>query len=156
MDYTRVDTKKLSAAITKAIELVKKADEAVGDVLELLTPTERAALPKPHEGFAAAARLVADSTDLDGLKDVAGYDGEAVHEDLANVEAVDKLSPALAKLTQRVADSRLLWLAEAYSMNAELYRLAKARAKSDAVVAKAIEPLAAHFAVVRLKKNEPK
>ena len=35
-------------------------------------------------------------------------------------------------------------------------RLAKARAKTDAVVAKAIEPLAAHFAVVRLKKTEPR
>lgn len=38
MEYTRVDSKKLSTAVKKAVLLLLQADEAVADVLELLTP----------------------------------------------------------------------------------------------------------------------
>ena len=152
MEYTRVDSKKLAAAIAKAVALLQQADEAVGELLVLLTPQGRASLPKPKDGFEKAARTVAKNHDLDALKGAAEYDSESVLEDLANIDTIDALGTALDKLQQRLSDSRLLWLGEAYAMSLSLYAIAKQRAKNDPVIAKAIEPLAEFFATPRLKK----
>ncbi|MFO0648077.1 MAG: hypothetical protein U0326_17695 [Polyangiales bacterium] len=153
MEYTRVDTKKLTAAIARVVGALRQADEALDDLTVLLTPAARSSLLKPRDGFAAAARTLAKSGDLDDLKAAVGYESEAVLEDLANVEALDEVETLLAKIKQRVDDSSLLWLSEAYGMTLELYGVAKARAKVDARVAKAIEALVAHLASPRLKKG---
>ncbi len=152
MEYTRVDSKKLIAAVAKALSHLQQADDSVDEVLVLLTGQARSTLPKPKDGFEAAARAVAKNPDLDGLKEVAEYDSEAVLEDLANVDAIASLGTALDKLQQRLSDSRLLWLAEAFGMSLSLYGIAKSKARSDAVIAKAIEPLAAFFATPRVSK----
>lgn len=77
-------------------------------------------------------------------------------EDIANVSVVEELSAPLDKLVQRVADSKLLWLAEAYGMSMDLYKFERVAAKTDAVVAKAIEPLVAHLSLPRFKRPETK
>lgn len=155
MEYTRVDAKKLLAAVTKAVALVIQADEAVAEVLVLLTSNGRGSLPKPRDGFEAAAKKVALSPDLGDLKKISGYESDAVLEDLANVEIADRLTAPIAKLAQRVIDSNLLWVAEAYGMSMDLYKYAQVSAKTDAVIAKAIEPLAEHLSLPRFKKPAP-
>ena len=152
MHYTRVESKKLAAAIARASAALSEADGAVSDMLALLTAAERTELLKPRDGFIAAAREAAHAPELRPLADVTDYDPEAVLEDLANVEALDRLRAPLARLQQRLDDSRLLWLAEAYAMTLELYGVARSRAKKDASIAQAIEGLVTFFAAPRLKK----
>lgn len=153
MKYTRTDSKKLSAAVGRAVKALGEAEDAVSELLVLLTPEERSTLSRPRDGFLAVARKVAHNADLAEIGRAAGYDAEAVLEDLTNVDALDRVRAPLAKLQQRLDDSRLLWLAEAYSMTLELYGVARARAKSDASVAAAIEDLVTHLASPRLKKG---
>ena len=78
MEYTRVDTKKLTTAIARVVTALKQADDALDDLTVLLTPGARSSLLKPRDGFAAAARTLAKSGDLDDLKAAVGYDSEAV------------------------------------------------------------------------------
>lgn len=153
MNYTRVDAKKLATAVTRVVTLLRQANDALDDLTVLLTPTQRASVLKPREGFTEAARAVARNRDLDELKAAAGYDNEAVLEDLANVDELSRVETEVAKLQQRLDDSRLLWLGEALSMSLELYGLAKARARVDASVAAAIAPLVDHLASPRSKKG---
>lgn len=153
MKYTRVPNRSLTAALARAITALGEAEGAVADLLVLLTSEERSSLPRPRDGFLAVARNAAHNGDLAELGRAVGYDAEAVLEDVANVEAIDRVRAPLAKLQQRLDDSRLLWLAEAYSMTLELYGVARARAKSDASVAAAIEDLVTHLASPRLKKG---
>lgn len=152
MIYTRVESKKLVAAIARASAALSEADDAVSDLLVLLTPAERSELPKPKDGFIAAAREAAHAAELRPIADITDYDADAVLEDLSNVEALDRLRAPVARLQQRLDDSRLLWLGEAYAMTLELYGVARSRAKKDAAVANAIEGLVAFFATPRLKK----
>jgi hypothetical protein len=153
VDYTRVDSKKLAAAVAKVLAALKQADESLDELTVILTPQERTDIPKPKDGFETVARAVANNADLSELKLTVGYESDAVLEDLANVELVDALTPPLAKLGQRVTDSRLVWLGEALGMNLELYGVAKARAKHDATIAHAIEPLVTHLSTPRLGKK---
>ncbi len=153
MQYTRVSTSALTTALTRAITAIGEAEGAVSDLLVLLTPEERATLPRPREGFVQVARNVAHNGDLGELGRAVGYDAPSVLEDLSNAEALDRLRAPLTRLQQRLDDSRLLWLAEAYGMTLELYGVARARAKSDASVAMAITDLVAHLATPRMKKG---
>ncbi len=153
MEYTRVPTSKLTSALQRATTALGEAEAAVSDLLVLLTPEARGTLPRPRDGFLSVARNVAHNGDLVELGRAVGYDPAAVLEDLANVEALDRLRAPIAKLQQRLDDSRLLWLAEAYGMTLELYGVARARAKADAGVATAITDLVNHLSTPRLKKG---
>lgn len=153
MEYTRVDSKKLAAAIARVVAALRKADEELDALTVLLTPAARSSLIKPRDGFAAVARAIARSRDLDDLKAAVGYDSDAVLEDVANVDTISEVEALLAKLKQRLDDSSLLWLSEALGMTLELYGVAKPRARVNAAVAKAIEPLVEHLSSPRLKKG---
>lgn len=155
MDLTRIDTKKLTAAVALASKKIAEAHEALAPFLILLTDNERSTTLRAPAGFPKAGRSLADSAakhpELVAAADE--YDPAAVVEDLDNVEAIEQLAGKLAELQTLLADSRLTWLAEAYVPSLELYGMAKIRAKKDAALAQSIAPLAEVFATRRRKKG---
>jgi hypothetical protein len=151
MNYTRIDTKKLKAAVAAAEKKLDEVDAHL-DALPQLTDEQRAELLRPRADFPKAGRkLAAKSGEHGDLVAATEYDAEAVLEDLDNVDVIEELGPRLARLARRVDDARLLWLAEAYVPTLEFYGVARVRAKKDAVLAQTIAPLAAVMATPRAK-----
>lgn len=149
MEYTRVDTKKLVQALDKAAGHLDQALELLAPYTVVLDEAQRATLLKPRDSFPSAAEAVlaeASAPQFKELLEFAAFDSEAVAEDLANVKALAKLEGRMSRIAQRLADSRLLWLAEAYAPLLELYALVKAKAKSDPEVSTLVAPLADAFA----------
>lgn len=77
------------------------------------------------------------------------YDGEAVLEDLDNATALTPIVEKIAELDQRISDTRLSWLAEAWVPSLAAYAVAKVRAKSDGALRTVVDPMAAVFATRR-------
>lgn len=154
MQSTRIKTADLEVAVTKA---AKKIDEAMGllaPFLVVITDAERAATPRTREAFpeasAALGRAIADHPKI---ADAADYNGEAVEEDLANAKVLAPLAEKLVEFAQQVADSKLVWLAEAYVPSLTAYGVAKVVAKTNAALRTVIAPLAAVFATRRGKQE---
>jgi len=155
MNLTRLQTKKVVQAVQNAVKKLEEAAAAIDEVLPLLPEAVRATVPRVRADFPDAARsLAATSKDHPEIVAVTDYDAEAVVEDLDNVDALKPLDAPIASINQRVADARLLWLAEAYVPSLEFYGVAKVRAKKDGKLGQTIKPMADVFATTR-KKNEP-
>ncbi|MFO0589034.1 MAG: hypothetical protein U0441_15900 [Polyangiaceae bacterium] len=134
---------------------LEEALQALAAVLPLLPAAERASIPRVRTDFPGGARKLSQTTkDHPELVSFTGYDGEAVVEDLDNVDALAPLELPLNEIVQRVADAKLLWLGEAYVPSLALYNVAKVRAAKDGKLAQSIKPLAEVFATTR-KKSEP-
>lgn len=155
MQPTRIKTVDLQVAVTEALKKIDEAMALLAPFLVLLTDAERAATPRAREGFpeasAALGRAIADHPKI---ADAADYNGEAVQEDLDNAKVVAPVAEKLAEFAQRVADSRLAWLAEAYVPSLTAYGVAKVVAKNNAALRTVIAPLAAVFATRRGKQAE--
>ena len=155
MQPTRIKTADLEVAVTKAVNKIDEAMALLAPFLVLITDDERAATPRTRDGFPDASpalgRAIADHPKI---ADAADYNSEAVEEDLANAKVLAPLGEKLVEITQRVADSKLVWLAEAYVPSLTAYGVAKVVAKTNAALRTVIAPLAAIFATRRGKQND--
>jgi hypothetical protein len=130
MEFTRVDTKALAAAVAEATEHIRLALLLMDPFLVTITDEEREDYPRPSVRYPDAGRSLArGAVDAPDMAARAEFVPAAVTEDLDNAAALAPLLERLAVLVQRTDDSKLVWLAEAYVPSLALYRLAKAGAK---------------------------
>lgn len=155
MQSTRINNDDLQAAVTKAAKKIDEAMTLLAPFLVVITDADRAATPRTREAFpeasAALARAIADHPKI---ADAADYDRNAVQEDLANAAVLAPLAEKLVEFTQRVADSKLVWLAEAYIPSLTAYGVAKVVAKNNAALRTVIAPLTAIFGTRRGKQAD--
>ncbi len=150
MEYTRIDTKKLATAFAKAEDHLDQAIALLHPYLAILTAGDRQSIPRPPLSFPDAGRSL--SRALSTRPEIAAataYDGEAVLEDLDNATALTPIVEKIAELDQRISDTRLSWLAEAWVPSLAAYAVAKVRAKSDGALRTVVDPMAAVFATRR-------
>jgi len=153
MKYTRIDTEELKTAAAKAAKKIDEATTILAPFLVVISEQERASTPRAREGFPDAGRKLSRAiVDHPKIAAASEYDGEAVNEDLDNVEALSPVVEKLAELTRRVTDSKLVWLAEAWVPSLTAYGVAKVAAKANAALRTVIAPLAEIFATARSKK----
>jgi hypothetical protein len=154
MQSTRVDTKKLKAAIKVASEHLDEASAALAPFTAILTDADRAAMPRAREGFGEAGRALARAAaGHPEIAAVSGFDAEAITEDLDNVRELSPLVEQVAELSKRLSDTRLAWLAEAWVPSLAMYAVAKVRAKTDGKLRTLVAPLAEMFAVRRARRE---
>jgi len=158
MLFTRVDTKKLMTALAKAEDHIDQAHAVLSPYLAVLTGADRLSTPRPPLTFPEAGRSLSRS--ISGRPEIAAateYDGDAVLEDLDNAAALVAVDEKLTELCQRIVDTRLTWLAEAWVPSLAVYAVAKVRAKTDGALRTVVEPMAAVFATRRSRaaKTEP-
>lgn len=154
MEPTRIGTKKLAATLTKVQAKLDEAAALLDPLLVHLTEQQRGSLLRAPKAFPKAgytlARLMVDHPNVAALTE---FDSEAVVEDLDNTVLLDPIEEKAAHISQLIADSRLLWLAEAYAPSLGAYGVAKAAAKKDARLADVIKPLAEIFGSRRAPKK---
>jgi hypothetical protein len=162
MPPNRIKSADLQLAVTKAAKKIDEAMDLLAPYLVLITDEERAATPRTREAFPEMSKSLGRAiVDHPKIADAADYDSEAVQEDLTNAAALAPLAEKLTEFTQRVADSKLVWLAEAYIPSLTAYGVAKVIAKNNAALRSVIAPLAVVFATRRGKQaddaptNEP-
>lgn len=150
MDYARVDTKKLAAALAKAEDHLDQSIALLQPYLAILTAGDRQSIPRPPLSFPTAGRSM--SRAISTRPEIAAateYDGEAVLAELDNTAALTPIAEKVAELDQRISDTRLTWLAEAWIPSLAVYAVAKVRAKSDGALRTVVDPMAAVFATRR-------
>ena len=146
MQSTRIDTKTLTTATSEALQHIEQALTALSAYTPILTPEERRAMLRPGEGFPAAAKALCRASREHALLSAAvSFEPEAVQEDLDNLEVLAPLLERLAELSQRVSDSRLVWLSEAYVPCLALYSAAKSQARQNGALRTMIAPIAQIF-----------
>lgn len=139
---SRVPTAVLRPIVEGATRDLDRIEQTLSALLVVLTAGDRKTIPRTRTGFPAAARVLANLLQTrPEIGAAAGYQGDAVIEDLDNVELVEPLLPRLHALIQRIEDSRLLWLAEAQEPTLAAYGVAKVRAERDGTLAPMIGPL---------------
>jgi hypothetical protein len=142
MTYTRIDAAQLLAASAVARAAVAQIKGALGPLLVTsLTAEDRARTPRaPVRGAEAARALALASADFPALAQAAGFEADAVNEDIDNVRALKGLAEAMQELAQWVEDSELVWSAEYYTQALALHTLAKKRLQRDGSVRPLVEP----------------
>lgn len=156
MEFTRVDAKKLKAAVEKAMGHLDQAKAALNPYVANLTDDQRGSLAHPRASFPAAGRTLARAAiDHPEVAAVSDFDAEAVVEDLDNAEALAPVLEKLNELNRLVADTRLLWLSEAWVPSLALYAVAKVKAKTNGAIRTIVDPLAEVFATIRRAPKKP-
>jgi hypothetical protein len=155
MQQTRVDSVQLKEAVNQASSHILEAMMILGPFLANLTDSQRHSLPKARAGFSGAANsLTRAVAKYPQIGTVSGFDPEAVEEDVRNSDMLTVLSESCAELSQRVADTRLLWTAEALVPSLAAYAVAKVMAKTNGQVREVVDPLADVFAIARKRANK--
>ncbi|MFO0586916.1 MAG: hypothetical protein U0441_05230 [Polyangiaceae bacterium] len=156
MEFTRVDTKKLKAAIEKAVSHIDQAKAALQPYLANMTDEQRGTLAHPRASFPTAGRALARAAlEHPEVAAVSDFEAEAVVEDLDNSEALAPMLEKLSDLNRLVSDTRLLWLSEAWVPSLALYAVAKVKAKTNGAIRTVVDPLADVFATVRRSPKKP-
>lgn len=149
-------TAKLHAAAEKAAGYIQQAEQALKPFLTVMTDAERGTLAHPLSAFPPAGRTLARAAaDHPEVAAVSEFDAEAVVEDLDNVEALAPVIEKLNQLQRLVADTRLLWLSEAWVPSLALYAVAKVKAKTNGALRSIVDPLAAVFSTPRRRAKKP-
>ena len=152
MVSTRLDTAKLKLASAKAEKKLEEALDELRPFLVILHEKERAKIPRTRDGFDAATRsLTRGIKDHPNVIAATEFDSEAVLEDLDNVEAIRPLLEKVTELHQQLADSQLVWRAEAWTPSLLAYGVAKVLSKTNAALRSVVDPIAAIFATHRAR-----
>ncbi|WP_437675552.1 hypothetical protein [Sorangium sp. So ce131] len=153
---TRIDTADLELATTKARKKIEEAFTLLAPYLVVLNDAERAAMPRAREGFEQATRsLCRAMAEHPAVATAAGFQSEAVLEDLNNLDVIRPFFERVEELWQRLADSRLAWAAEAWSPSLVAYGVAKAASEVNPALRTVTGPLAKIFATRRSRAEEP-
>lgn len=156
MDPTRVDTKKLTKALTTAAQNIADAQKALAPFLVLLTPEERLKTLKPGDEALEAVREAATNLTkpaFEAIVTTAKVDLPAIQEDVVNRQLLGDFIRQVEALASRLDDTKLVWGAEAYGGTLQGYGILKAHGEADAEVAEAIAPLTTHLATMRKRKK---
>lgn len=160
MKLTRVDNKKLEAAVASAEKKMTEIVALLEPYMVILSEAERRSVPKPRSDFAPIGRQIALLlADYPEIAKFAEYDGAAVNEDLSNVVTLERLATPISRLLQMITDSKLRWQAEAYQQTLEGYRTAKSRMAKNDTLARALKPFLDYFSELSVKaraKRTPK
>jgi hypothetical protein len=109
----------------------------------VLSNEERLRVPRTRAGFPDAGRNLALAiAEHPTVARAAAYDPVAVGECFDNVEQLNGLVMKLGELAQRVADSRLVWLADAWGPSLAVYAAAKALATRQGALRIIVQALA--------------
>jgi hypothetical protein len=157
MVSTRVDTAKLKLAAEKAAKKIEEANELLAPYLVVLSYQERSKIPRTRDGFDEATRAL--TRGIEGHANVVAatdFDSEAVLEDLDNATILTPVLEKTVELNQRLADSQLVWRAEAWTPALLAYGVAKVLAKTDAALRSVVDPVAAIFATYRSRAAKPR
>jgi hypothetical protein len=156
MNQTRIDTAKLRADAKAVEELLSEINKKVDPYLVSISDRERQGLPRVREGFFEVVRKIVKSVArFPEVAQMAGFDPAAVQEDLENAELIQNVADRSRILAQRIADTQMTWMAEAWIPTLTLYSVAKARARVDNKIREIVEPLANLFAVRSRKEDKP-
>ena len=129
MASKRVDPIEFESAVSEAQAYLTVAFELLAPYLVVLSDDERLSVPRTRTGFLEAGRKLALAIDgHPAVAQAAEYDPIAAGECLDNVAQLNGLMIKLSELTQRIADSRLVWLADAWGPSLAVYAAAKALA----------------------------
>lgn len=146
MEFTRADTAALQAVVDRSVQVIKDLTAELAPFTALLTDTARKRTLRAPSDFAPAGRhLAAGMTEHPDVGAAARYDGEAVIEDLDNVALLSSLVPHLTELQQRIADTILVWNAEAYQHSLNAYGAARALERVRPELRKLVAPMAEIF-----------
>jgi hypothetical protein len=156
MVSTRIDTAKLELAAEQAAKKIEEANELLAPYLVVLSDQERAKVPRTRDGFDDATRAL--SRGIEGHANVIAatdFDSAAVLEDLDNAKILTPVLEKTVELNQRLADSQLVWRAEAWTPALLAYGVAKVLSKTNAALRSVVDPLAAIFATYRGRAAKP-
>ncbi|MEO5731975.1 MAG: hypothetical protein ABI134_10540 [Byssovorax sp.] len=156
MVSTRIDTAKLKLATEQAAKKIEEANALLAPYLVVLSDQERAKIPRTRDGFDDATRSLARG--IEGHANVIAatdFDGAAVLEDLDNVKSLTPVLEKIVELNQRIADSQLVWRAEAWTPALLAYGVAKVLSRTNAALRSVVDPLAAVFATHRARASKP-
>lgn len=154
MASKRVDPIEFEAAVSEAQAYLTVAFELLAPYLVVLTDDERLSVPRTRTGFLEAGRKLALAIDgHPAVAQAAEYDPIAAGECLDNVAQVNGLMIKLSELSQRIADSRLVWLADAWGPSLVVYAAAKALATRKGSLRTIVQALAPVFAISKTPKK---
>jgi hypothetical protein len=121
----------------------------------VLNDAERASMPRAREGFEQATKsLCRAMVEHPAVATAAGFDSEAVIEDLNNLDVIRPVFERVEELRLRLADSRLAWSAEAWSPSLVAYGVAKAASEANPALRTVTAPLTRIFATRRARGAE--
>lgn len=152
----RIDTAKLRLAAEKATKKIEEANDLLAPYLVVLSDQERAKIPRTRDGFDDATRSL--TRGIEGHANVIAatdFDSAAVLEDLDNVKVLTPVLEKIVELNQRIADSQLVWRAEAWTPALLAYGVAKMLSKTNAALRSVVDPVAAIFATYRTRAAKP-
>jgi hypothetical protein len=153
MASKRVDPIEFEAAVSEAQAYLTVAFGLLAPYLVVLSDDERLSVPRTRTGFLEAGRKLA--LDIDGhpaVAQAAEYDPVAAGECLDNVAQLNGLMIKLSELTQRIADSRLVWSADAWGPSLAVYA-AKALATRQGALRTIVQTLAPIFVTPKSPKK---
>jgi hypothetical protein len=154
MASKRVDPIQFEAAVAEAQAYLTMAFELLAPFLVVLSDEERIRVPRTRAGFLEAGRKLALAIDgHPAVAQAAAYDPIAAGECLDNVAQLNGLMLKLSELTQRIADSRLVWLADAWGPSLAVYAAAKALATRQGALRTIVQALAPIFSTPKLSKK---
>jgi|JI10StandDraft_1071094.scaffolds.fasta_scaffold268236_2 hypothetical protein len=143
---SRVNTQAFAAAVAHSLALRKQADDVLAPFLVDLTEEQRRSLSRPADAFPDRARRVAEGMgEFSEVALAAGYDREEVLEDLDNVNQIARLQDHTDAFQRRLADTRLVWLSEAYSATLAVYNVARTLVKTKPALSRIIDALKSIF-----------
>lgn len=153
---TRLNTTLAASGFAAADSKLTEMEDATDALLTRLTARERARLPKPPLQFESASSVLVSlaAHDKPEFAKVAGLDGEAVLEDIANLRMLAPLIARVESFLQKLKDTELQWRAETFEGTMPAYRMAKSAVERDASFQPLVEALDELFA--RAKKEEEK
>jgi hypothetical protein len=147
MQNKKVDALQFQAAVAEAQAYLTVAFELLAPFLVVLSDEERLRVPRTRAGFPDAGRNLALAiADYPAVAQAAAYDPIAVGECFDNVDQLNGLAMKLGELAQRIADSRLVWLADAWKPSLSVYAAAKALATRQGALRTLVQALSPVFA----------
>ena len=155
MQNKKVDALQFQAAVAEAQAYLTVAFELLAPFLVILSDDERRYVPRARAGFLGAGRNLALAiAEHPAVAQAAEYDPIAAGECLDNVAQLNGLIIKLGELVQRITDSRLAWLADAWRPSLAVYAAAKALATRQGALRTIVQALAPVFDTPKSPKKE--
>lgn len=155
MPNKKVDSNEFRAAVAEAQAYLTVAFEILEPFLVVLSDDERRHVPRARGNFLEAGRKLALAiAEHPAVAQAAEYDAVAAEECLDNVAQLNGLIMKLGELAQRITDSRLVWLADAWRPSLAVYATAKALATRQGALRTIVQALAPIFDTPKSTKKE--
>lgn len=154
MASKRVDPIEFESVVSEAQAHLTMAFELLAPYLVVLSDDERLSVPRTRTGFLEAGRKLALAVGgHPSVAQAAEYNPIAAGECLDNVAQLNGLMIKLSEFTQRIADSRLVWLADAWGPSLAVYAAAKVLATRQGALRTIVQTLAPIFSTPKLSKK---